>query len=110
MTLRGPHEYPESPIEMAQAVALARVAPNIKILVKEMVADAILQVPDDPHSPSYGHRCILVMFTDIDDPHRELPVQYSAMVDLRLQKVLAAGPTPCALTPAVEAGPSKERG
>jgi hypothetical protein len=96
VTLRAPHEYPEAPIEMAQAIALARAVPELQATVKNMTAHAILQVPDDPHGPSYAHRCILVMFTDNDDPHRELPVQYSAMVDLRLQRVLASGPTPCA--------------
>jgi hypothetical protein len=94
--LKAPHEHPESPIEMAQAIALARGAPAIREQVDGLTAHAILQVPDDPHSTSYMHRCILVMFTEEDDRHRELPVQYSAMVDLRLQRVLAAGPTPCA--------------
>jgi hypothetical protein len=82
VTLRASHEYPEAPIEMAQAIALARAAPELRDKAKTMAAHAILQVPDDPHGPSYAHRCILVMFTENDDPHRELPVQYSAMVDL----------------------------
>jgi hypothetical protein len=95
VALRAPHEYPEAPIEMAQAIALARAHPQLQDEVRDLAAHAILQVPHDPHGPSYGHRCIWVMFTDQADRHRESPVRYSAMVDLRLQTVLAAGPTPC---------------
>lgn len=95
VTLRPPHMYPESPIEMAQAIALARAAPDLRKIVEGMNAHAILQVPNDPHGTSYGHRCFLVMFTDKDDPHRELPVRYSAIVDLRLQRVLRSGAAPC---------------
>lgn len=95
VTLQPPHMYPESPIEMAQAIALARSAPDLRKNVEDMSAHAILQVPDDPHGPSYGHRCFLVMFTDKDDPHKELPVRYFAMVDLRLQKILRSGLAPC---------------
>lgn len=95
VALRAPHEYPEAPIEMAQAISLARAHPDLRDKVQALVAHVILQVPNDPHGPSYGHRCMLVMFTGQDDPHRELPTHFSAMVDLRLQKVLVAGPTPC---------------
>lgn len=93
--LKESHVYPEAPIEMAQAISLARGAPELKGLVEDLAAHAILQVPTDPHGPSFRHRCILVMFTDKNDPHRELPVRYSAMVDLRLQRVLRAGPSSC---------------
>ena len=93
VAIRDAHEHPESPVEMAQAIGLARSDPAIADLVREMDAHAILQVPEDTESA--GHRCMLVMFTDRADPHRELPVRYSALVDLALQKVIVSGPSPC---------------
>jgi hypothetical protein len=94
--IRASHECPASPLEMAQAIALARAAPGISGEVQALDAHAILQIPDAPEMPSHGHRCILVMFTEIDrDPDRELPVLFSAMVDLMAQQVLRAGPADC---------------
>jgi hypothetical protein len=89
------HQHPESPIEMAQAIALARGVPEIEEATRSLSAHAILQIPPRNHGPSNGHRCMLVMFTEVDDPHLERPVLYSAMVDLRLQRVLYAGAAKC---------------
>jgi hypothetical protein len=95
IALRESHEYPEAPIEMAQAIALARAHPELRKEVETLDAHAILQIPRSPHSASCGHRCLLVIFTDQHDRHSESPAQYSAVVDLQLQAVLEAGPAPC---------------
>ncbi len=89
------YQHPEAPVEMAQAIALARVHPDIKDVVESLSAHAILRVPMDPSAPSYRHRCLLVMFTDQDDEHRELPVLFSALVDLCEQRVLAFSSCSC---------------
>jgi hypothetical protein len=93
--LKDPHEHPESPLEMVQAIELARSHPDIKPEVQGLDASAILRVPLDPHGPSYKHRCMHVMFTEPSDPHKEMPVLFSALVDLKLQKVLAFGKSRC---------------
>jgi hypothetical protein len=80
---------------MAQAIAIARAHPEVGRQVGELDAHAILSIPADLAGPNYGHRCLLVMFTEPDDPHRELPVLFSAVVDLCEQRVLAFGPCPC---------------
>lgn len=90
-----PYEHPEAPVEMAQAIGLASAHPQIKEKVEGLAAHAILRVPMDASVPNYRHRCLLVMYTDQDDPHRELPVLFSALVDLCEQRVLAFGDCPC---------------
>ena len=95
VTRKPGHAHPEAPIEMAQAIAIARADPRLKTEVAGLQAHAILQVPH-PRSPHPEHRCLLVMFTEADDPHRESPTKFSAIVDLNLQQVITAGPCPCA--------------
>jgi hypothetical protein len=95
VSFKQPHEHPESPIEMAQAIALARAHPELGAKVKDLQAHAILQVCDDLRNASFGHRSMLVMFTEEADPHRELPVKWSALVDLNLQTLLTWGKAPC---------------
>jgi hypothetical protein len=89
------YQHPEASIEMAHAIALARAHPEIRDQVASLTAHAILSVPMDPTSSNYLHRCLLVMFTDKDDAYRELPVLFSALVDLCEQRVVASGTCPC---------------
>ena len=89
------HEHPESPVEMAQAIAIARAHPELSKFVDWMDAHAILRVRLDPHAPGYRHRCMHVMFTAPGDPDQEKPVLVSALVDLRIGAVIAFGTTPC---------------
>jgi hypothetical protein len=89
------HQHPEAPIEMAHAIALARAHPEIRDQVAPLVAHAILSIPMDPTGPNYMHRCLLVMFSDKDDAYREVPVLFSALVDLCEQRVLVCGTCPC---------------
>lgn len=92
---RGVHEYPESPQEMGTAIELARWHPDLRDKVRDLVGHAILRVPSDPRDPSVARRCMWVMFTERDDPMRQLPTQYTALVDLGAMEVIMAGPTPC---------------
>jgi hypothetical protein len=89
------HQHPEAPVEVAQAIGVARSDPRLKTLVDGLLAHAILYVPSDPASPGYGHRCLHVMFTEPSEIHREVPVLYAAIVDLCDQRVVAAGNCPC---------------
>jgi hypothetical protein len=91
---RPNHAHPEAPIEMAQAIALARKDPELSAAVAQLEAHAILQVPN-AESPYKNHRCLLVTFTDTNDPHVEREALFAAVVDLNLQKVLKAGRCPC---------------
>ena len=93
VALKEPYEHPESPIEVAQAIGLIRSDPNLKTAVEGLEASGILRVPMNPHGPSYKHRCMHIMFTQQSDPHKEMPVLFSALVDLRLQKVIAYSET-----------------
>jgi hypothetical protein len=88
-------QHSEAPIEMAQAIGLARAHPDIRGRVRGLEAHAILSVPMDASSPNYKHRCMLVMFTAENDVHRELPVKFSALVDLCDQTVIAHGECTC---------------
>lgn len=88
-------QHPEAPIEMAQAIGLARAHPKIRHCVADLEAHAILSVPMDASAPNYKHRCLLVMFTEPNDRHRELPVKFSALVDLCDQAVVAFGECAC---------------
>jgi hypothetical protein len=92
---RGIHEYPESPHEMATAISLARLHPDLRDEVRDLVGHAILRVPSDIRDPAVERRCMSVMFTDRDDPMRQLPTRYTALLDLGSMEVLASGPTPC---------------
>jgi hypothetical protein len=88
------HAHPEAPIEMAQAIAIARDDAKLSGVVQKLHAHAILQTPD-PSSPYKDDRCLLVMFTDAEHAHLEREVLYSALVDLNLQKVINSGQAPC---------------
>ncbi|PLP97417.1 hypothetical protein CYJ10_26590 [Cupriavidus pauculus] len=88
-------QHPEAPIEMAQAIGLARAHPKIRGCVAHLEAHAILSVPMDASAPSYRHRCLLVIFTELNDPHREVPAKFSALVDLCDQTVVAFGECAC---------------
>jgi len=100
---RPSHAHPEAPIEMAQAIALARKHPDLSTQVTALDAHAILQVPA-ADSPYADHRCLLVTFTDQNDPHVEREAMFAAVVDLNLQKVLKAGRCPCSPGGAVPSG------
>lgn len=89
------HQHPESAMEVAQAIAIARSHPELGKLVKELVPQGILRVPTHPQSVSRGHRCIEVFFTEPNDPHREARVLFSALVDLTLQQVVSLGSCHC---------------
>jgi hypothetical protein len=89
-------QHPEAPVEMAQAIGLARAHPAIRNCVANLDAHAILSVPMDASAPNYRHRCLLVIFTEPYDPHREAPVKFSALVDLCDQTVAAFGECACA--------------
>lgn len=88
-------QHPEAPIEMAQAIGLARAHPKIRGSVPHLEAHAILSVPMDASAPNYLHRCLLVIFTEPYDPHREVPAKFSALVDLCDQTVVAFGECAC---------------
>jgi hypothetical protein len=91
---RGLHEYPESPHEMATAIDLARSHPDLRDAVRDLDGHAILRVSADRRHPSVMRRCMWVMFTDHDDPTRELLTQYVALVDIGAMEVIAWSPTP----------------
>jgi hypothetical protein len=93
---RPNHAHPEAPIEMAQAIAIAKNDPEIKDEVAKLDAHAILHMPD-PQTEYRDHRCLLVAFTEASDAHVERPVLFSALVDLHLQKVIKSGCAPCEL-------------
>lgn len=82
------HEHPESAIEMAHAIGIARAHPGLREQVVALTAHAILSPPLSPAVPAYGHRCLLVMFTEPDDKQRERPALFSALVDLCDQRVV----------------------
>ena len=88
------HQYPESPQEKAAAIAVARLHPGLRDAVRELDGHAILSVSPDPRHPSEMRRCMWVMFTEPEDPMRELPTQYVALVDVGSMEVVAYGPTP----------------
>ena len=89
------HQHPESAMEVAQAIAIARSHPELVTQVKELVPKGILRVPTHPETVSCGHRCIEVFFTEPYDRHREPGVMFSALVDLTLQQVVSLGSCHC---------------
>ena len=95
VTILEPHEHPESTIEIVQAVGLIESNPEFRSKIEGLEGNAILRIPMDPHGPSYRHRCMHVMYTEKDDRTKELPVLFSALVDLTLQKVVAYSTTSC---------------
>lgn len=95
VSIREPHEHPESRIEIVQAMGIIESNPELQSKIKGLEGNAILRVPSDPHGPSYNHRCMHVIYTLKDDRYKELPVLFSALVDLTLQKVIAYATTPC---------------
>jgi hypothetical protein len=90
---RGIHEYPESPHEVGTAIDLARSHPDLRDAVRNLDGHAILRVSPDRRHPSVMRRCMWVMFTDHDDPTRELPTRYVALVDIGAMGVIAWGST-----------------
>jgi hypothetical protein len=88
------HAHPEAPIEMAQAIMIAKNDPELKKKTEGLVAHAILQTPD-PESPYKNHRCFRVMFTKEADPYVEVSALFSALVDLNLQYVVTSGKCNC---------------
>jgi hypothetical protein len=93
---RGVHEYPESPQEIASAIEIARSHPALRDLVRDLVGHAILRVPIDEAEPSVARRCMWVMFTEPDDPTRELPTCAVALVDLGSMEVVGLRLDECA--------------
>jgi hypothetical protein len=99
VTVREPWEHPASPAEIARAEALVRQDPAHAPHVAGFAAHGIVRVPTDTAVASFRHRCIHLMFTQADDPHVERDVCYSALVDLELGRIVAAGRPPCRLHP-----------
>lgn len=86
---------PEGPIEIRQAIAMARADGRLKGKVEALDSHAILHSPTDPAHPLGGRRILWVVFSEPDDPRRELPARFTALVDLTEQKVVWAGEAPC---------------
>jgi hypothetical protein len=93
---RGGHLPPESPGEVNQAIALARGDARLKGQVEQLESHAILQSPADSGHPLFKHRSLWVVFSAPDDPTREMPALFTALVDLTEQRVVWAGAAPCA--------------
>jgi hypothetical protein len=91
-----PWQHPASAAEVAQAIQIARAHPDLRSAVAKLDGHAILRVPDEPHQPSYRHRCMHVMFTKRDDVRIEHPVLYAAFVDMHMQRVIAYTREACA--------------
>lgn len=86
---------PEGPVEIKQAIAMARADGRLKGKVEALDSHAILQSPADPAHPLGGRRILCVVFSEPDDPRREMPARFTALVDLTEQKVVWAGEAPC---------------
>jgi hypothetical protein len=95
VSIMEPYEHPETPIEVVQAIGIIKSIRELRSIIEDLEGNGILRVPLDPHGPSYKHRCIHVIFTEKNDPFKELPVLFSAIVDLTTQKVIAFNTTPC---------------
>lgn len=92
---RDDYMPPEGPGEMKQAIAMARADARLSGKVEALDAHAILQSPADPAHPLRGRRILWVVFSEPDDPRREMPARFTALVDLTEQEVLWAGEAPC---------------
>ena len=92
---RDDYMPPEGPSEMAQAIATARADARLRGKVESLDSHAILQSPADPAHPLRGRRILWVVFSEPDDPRREMPARFTALVDLTEQDVLWAGEAPC---------------
>jgi hypothetical protein len=86
---------PEGPIEIRQAIAMARADGRLNGKVEALDSHAILQSPTEPAHPLGGRRILWVVFSEPDDPRREMPARFAALVDLTEQKVVWAGEAPC---------------
>ncbi len=86
---------PEAPSEIRQAIAMARADARLKGKVEALDSHAILQSPVDPAHPLRGRRILWVVFSDPDDPRREMPARFTALVDLTGQNIVSAGEAPC---------------
>jgi hypothetical protein len=93
---RGIHEYPESPGEMAMAIELARGDPLLGPEVWGLDGHAILRPSTLPDDPSTKRRCMWVMFTEPEEPARQMPTRHTALVDMTTLTVVAhsAAPAP----------------
>jgi hypothetical protein len=92
---RDDYMPPEGPGEMRQAIAMARADARLRGKVEELDSHAILQSPVDPAHPLQGRRILWVVFSEPDDPRREMPARFTALVDLTEQEVVWAGEAPC---------------
>lgn len=92
---RDDYMPPEGPGEMTQAIAMARADARLRGKVEVLDAHAILQSPADPAHPLCGRRTLWVVFSEPDDPRREMPARFTALVDLTGQQVVWAGAAPC---------------
>jgi hypothetical protein len=92
---RDDYMPPEGPGETKQAIAMARADARLRGKVEALDSHAILQSPADPAHPLRGRRILWVVFSEPDDPRRELPARFTALVDLTEQEVLWAGEAPC---------------
>lgn len=86
---------PEAPNEIRQAIAMACADARLKGKVDALDSHAILQSPTDPAHPLRGRRILWVVFSEPDDPRREMPARFTALIDLTEQKVVSAGEAPC---------------
>jgi hypothetical protein len=91
----GVHEYPESPLEVRDAVALARLDPAIAESVRDLDAHAILHVPTQEAELRNFGRYVWVTFTERDEPTRQLPAKFVALVDVGAARVSRSGPAAC---------------
>jgi hypothetical protein len=92
---RDDYMPPEGPGEMNQAIAMARADARLRGKVEALDSHAILQSPADPAHPLRGRRILWVVFSEPDDPRREMPARFTALVDLTGQLVVWAGEAPC---------------
>lgn len=94
-----PWQHPESPMEITQAIGLARSHHELRDAVTNLEGHAILSMGESASEPGQCNRRLHVMFTEPDDVHVERPVLFAALVDLREQRVVACAQTPCGEDP-----------
>lgn len=92
---RDDYMPPEAPGEMKHAIAMARADARLRAKVEALDAHAILHSPAAREHPLRGRRILWVVFSEPDDPRREMPARFTALVDLTEQEVLWAGEAPC---------------
>lgn len=92
---RDDYMPPEGPSETKQAIAMARADARLRGKVEALDSHAILHSPAAPAHPLRGRRILWVVFSEPDDPRREMPARFTALVDLTEQVVVWAGEAPC---------------